>query len=235
MSSKKTPSFKQLLKDKGFYIALALCVLAVGVVAATSLSYVFPLEQEEEETPSTTTAPTTATTTAQVVQNPVSNVPDLRTTTTMPTTMPTTTAVAPEELYVLPLSNEICAPFSKGELLYSETMGDWRVHNGVDFTGEEGQTVKAAAAGKITVIKEDVLWGHMIEIDHGFGIVTRYCGVAARGKQVGDVVKVGEVIGVLGTIPCEAEEGSHLHLEVLSEGKPLDAVEVIGVEVRYKE
>lgn len=235
MSYGKDTSFKQLMKDKGFYIALAVCLVAVGVVAVVSLTNMLPLA--EEETTPTTTVPST-TTTVQDVQNPVTNIPDLRTTTAAPTTTPTTPptdAPKPQDLYVLPLTNEVSKAFSSGEPVYSETMKDWRVHNGVDFTGEKGQTVKAAADGKVTVIKTDVMWGNVIEIDHGFGIVTRYCGVSARDIAVGDVVEVGEPIGVLSTVPCEAEEGEHLHFEVLSSGKPLDAVAVIGVDVRYKD
>ncbi|MBO5797456.1 MAG: M23 family metallopeptidase [Clostridia bacterium] len=226
---------KQLIKDKGFYVALAVCLVAVGVVAVISLSRMLPPAEEGETTPTTTGTPTT---TAQGVQNPVTNIPDLRTTTAAPTTRPTaapTDTPKPQDLYVLPLTNEVSKAFSPNEPLYSETMKDWRTHSGVDFTGEKGQTVKAAAAGKITAIKTDVMWGGLIEIDHGFGIVTRYCGVSARDIAVGDVVEVGEPIGVLTTVPCEAEEGEHLHFEVLSSGKPLDAVAVIGVDVRYKE
>jgi murein DD-endopeptidase MepM/ murein hydrolase activator NlpD len=105
----------------------------------------------------------------------------------------------------------------------------------VDFVGEAGATVKAAADGTVSAITSDVLWGDMIELDHGFGIVTRYCGVSARNIQVGDTVTVGQAIGVLSAVPCEVEEGEHLHFEVLSSGEYLDAVAVIGVDVRYRE
>ncbi len=240
MSFQKHSSFRQLLKDKGFYIALAVCLLAVGVVAAVSLFGTSPVKESDDPAPVTTaaftTAPTAAPTTAQPVQIPVTDVADLRTApTTAPTTAAPTTSPAPKELYVLPLTNEVCAPFSADQPLYSETMGDWRTHVGVDFVGANGQTVKAAADGTVRSIEQDVLWGDIVEIDHGFGIVTRYCGVTARGIAEGETVSVGQEIGVLSAVPCEAAEGAHLHLEVLSGEKRLDAVSVIGVEVRYKE
>ena len=240
MSFQKNTSFKQLLKDKGFYIALAVCLLAVGVVAVVSLRSNPPAEERNDPAPVTTTAaaatPTTVPTTAQPVQIPVTGVADLRTEpTTVATTAAPTTSPAPKELYVLPLTNEVCAPFSADQPLYSETMGDWRTHVGVDFVGATGQAVKAAADGTVRSIESDVLWGDIIEIDHGFGIVTRYCGVTARGVSEGETVTVGQEIGVLSAVPCEAAEGAHLHLEVLSGEKRLDAVSVIGVEVRYKE
>lgn len=238
MTFRKNTSFKQLIKDKGFYIALAVCLLAVGVVAAVSLSRALPTADEDTlPTTPTTTGETQATTptTAQPVQNPVSNIADLRTTapvTTTTTTAPTT-ASQPQDLYVLPLTNEVSRAFSADQPVYSKTMGDWRTHNGVDFVGAAGQAVKAAADGEITAVRQDVLWGDIIEIDHGFGIVTRYCGVSARNVAVGDTVRVGQEIGVLSAIPCEAEEGEHLHFEVLSGDQYLDAVAVIGVDVRY--
>lgn len=240
MNFRKNASFKELIKDKGFYIALAVCLLAVGVVAAVSLRGTSPAKEAEEPAPVTTTAPVTVPTapptTAQPVQIPVTDVEDLRTVpTTVPTTAATTTSPVPKELYVLPLTNEVCVPFSADQPLYSKTMGDWRTHGGVDFVGASGQTVKAAADGTVRTIETDVLWGDVIEIDHGFGIVTRYCGVTARGVAVGDTVTVGQEIGVLSAVPCEAAEGDHLHLEVLSGEKRVDAVSVIGVEVRYKE
>lgn len=235
MNFRKDTSFKDLLKDKGFYIALAVCLLAVGVVAAISLSNALPTAEEEPPAP-TTTAPTEAPTTAQPAQNPVTGIADLRTTTTeAPTTTAPTAAPQPQDLYVLPLTNEVSKPFSADKPVYSKTMGDFRTHNGVDFVGKDGQAVKAAADGEITAIRQDVLWGDVIEIDHGFGIVTRYCGVSARNVAVGDTVKVGQEIGVLSSVPCEAEEGEHLHLEVMSSDKYLDAVAVIGVDVRYTE
>ncbi|MBE6757535.1 MAG: M23 family metallopeptidase [Ruminococcaceae bacterium] len=223
------------IRDKGFFVTMGVCILAVGAVAAVSLSYVLPREKDTVPPVTTTTTPTTAATTAQQVQTPVTDVPDLRTTTPITTTdaaTVTTTEVPAADLYVLPLTNEVKKAFSNGELVYSETMQDWRVHNGTDFAGKEGAEVKAAANGTVKAIFEDTLWGNTVEIDHGFGIVSRYCGVSARGIKVGDSVRVGEPIGVLSAVPCEEADGAHLHLEILSSEKALDPVAVIGLEVR---
>ncbi len=226
------------IRDKGFVATMAVCALAVGAVAAVSLSNVLPQKWEQvppvsDATTASETPSTTASTAVQDVQIPVTNLPDLRVTTTTATPPTGTTAAPVADLYVLPLTNEVSRPFSNGELVFSETMQDWRVHNGVDFVGKEGDTVKAAATGRVSAIREDVLWGNTVEIDHGYGIVSRYCGVLARNIKVGDTVAVGESIGVLKTVPCEEADGPHLHLEVLSAGVPLDAVAVIGLEVRY--
>ncbi len=222
------------IRDKGFFVTMGVCILAVGAVAAVSLSYVFPREDDTVPPVTSTTAPTT-TTTAQQVQTPVTDVPDLRTTVVTTTTDATTGTTVPPvaDLYVLPLTNEVQKAFSNGELVYSETMQDWRVHNGTDFAGKAGAEVKAAANGTVKAIFEDTLWGHVVEIDHGFGILSRYCGVSARDVKVGDTVKAGDPIGVLTAVPCEEADGTHLHLEILSSDKSLDPVAVIGLEVRY--
>ena len=239
MAFKKSFSWKKLLSDKAFYAAVGICILAVGVVAAVALSGPL-LETAETPVPADPTSPATrptlpAPTTARQVQTPVTNVPDLRAATT--TAVPTATAAPtqpekPRELYLLPLTNEVSKRFSNGEPAWSPTMGDWRVHNGVDFTGKEGDEVRAAADGIVSAVTNSIMWGDIVEIDHGFGIVTRYCGVSARNIRVGDPVQAGDPIGVLGIVPCESEEGSHLHFELLSSDKYLDPIKVIGVEVR---
>lgn len=167
----------------------------------------------------------------------MTNIPDDRTTTAS-TTAPTTAAptekpvdTKPADLFVLPLSNEVLLPFSE-EPVFSQTMQDWRAHNGTDFKGELGQDVKAAADGTIAKVESDPLWGGVVEIDHGFNIVSRYCGVTAKGLTVGQKVTVGEVIGTLSEIPCEIVDEPHLHLEILTEGKYVDPVQAIGLEVK---
>ena len=126
------------------------------------------------------------------MDTPVTGVPDNRTTTTaedttVPTTAPTESDVqagaTSVDLFILPLTNEVCGVFSNDQPVYSKTMNDWRVHNGVDFVGTEGQTVKALADGTIQTLEEDPLWGKVITIDHGFGIQSRYCGVNPSVKE----------------------------------------------------
>lgn len=224
---------------KGFYLALALCLVAVGGVAVVTFMNTPGLSTKGNKSSGSPTASTTAP--SRPVGQVVTNVPDdRRTTTTTPTT--TTTAAptvdtgaatgAPADLFVLPLTNEVTKGYSDGKPAYSETMNDWRVHNGVDFKGETGQTVKALADGTILKVEEDALWGKVVTIDHGFGIHSRYCGLDVGGRKAGQKVKVGEAIGMLTDIPCERDEGSHLHLEILVNDDYVNPVEAIGRDVK---
>lgn len=228
--------FKRFLSGKGFYVALAVCLVAVCGVAVGTFVNSLPQLSSDSSNPASvvSTAPTTG---EKPVDKPVTNIPDDRTTTTQaPTTTTKRTDVnvgpAPAELFVLPLSNEVLAEYSDGKQVYSKTMADWRTHNGVDFKGEKGQKIKALADGTILAIETDPLWGKVVTIDHGFGIKSRYCGIEPGDIAKGQKVKVSEIIGTLGDIPCELLDGPHLHLEITVNGAYTDPVEAIGREVK---
>jgi murein DD-endopeptidase MepM/ murein hydrolase activator NlpD len=235
---------KKFFTGKGFYVALAVCLVAVGGVAvATFVSTMPGLHNDggSGNPPLTTTSASD-----KAAENVVTDVPDDRTTPTTrekTTHAPTTTTQADiqtgtsdVELFILPLTNEVSKDFSNDSPVYSETMNDWRIHSGADFKGTAGQEVKALADGTILAVEEDPIWGHVISIDHGFGIQSRYCGVTAvTSLKKGDAVKVNDVIGTLSDIPCESLDGSHLHLEITADGKLINPVDAIGQEVKHSE
>ena len=228
--------FKRFLSGKGFYVALAVCLVAVCGVAVGTFINSLPQLSSDSSNPASVVS-VTPTTKEKPVDKPVTNIPDDRTTTTQaPTTTGKTTAVnvgpTPAELFVLPLSNEVLTEFSDGKQVYSKTMADWRTHNGVDFKGEKGQKIKALADGTILSIENDALWGKVVTIDHGFGIKSRYCGIEPGDIEKGQKVEVSEVIGTLGDIPCELLDGPHLHLEITVNGAYTDPVEAIGRDVK---
>ena len=135
-----------------------------------------------------------------------------------------------KDYYSLPLGTEIIKDYSPDKPTYSATMGDWRTHSGIDFKATEGEQVKAISYGTVTSIYDDVLWGTVIEIDHGNGVVARYCGFNKDTLEVkkGAEVESGSLLGYLGTIPCEKSELSHLHFEIIYKGKNAEPLELMG-------
>ena len=214
--------WKHFWKRNGVYFLLTASLAAVAAVLISGLSA--PISDSAESD--------------LVVEEPVeqnlTGQPDDRTTTTTAPTTTTTTQESAPELYVLPLTNTVQKPFSIDAPLYSVTMKDWRIHSGVDFAGEEGQTVKAVARGTISSIEEDPLWGCVVIIDHGVGVISRYCGVEPMVRS-GDKVDASDPIGLLLSVPCEAVQTPHLHFEMTVAGGPVDPVEAIALEVRYGE
>lgn len=216
--------FKRFINGRGFYVALAACLLAVGGLAVATFGETLFVTEGGESSPNSDTKP---------VEQIVTNLPDERkTTTTATTTATTTVTTAAADLYILPFGNLVQKVYSDGKPAYSVTMGDWRTHDGVDFAGELGQKVKALADGKVTAVSESPLWGTIITVDHGMDVISRYYGVKPAVK-VGDSVKVGETLGTLTAIPCESADAPHLHFEMSIDGKTVDPVAAIGLEMRY--
>lgn len=125
--------------------------------------------------------------------------------------------------FCLPLGNEILKDYSDGEMVSSKTMGDWRVHNGIDFTGSNESEIFAIQNGIVTAVYDDEMWGTTVEIDHGNEMIAKYCGLKKDSTvKKGDTVRKGQTIAKLGTIPVEEADGSHLHLEITVNGKNVD-------------
>lgn len=232
----KSSKVKRFFTGNGFYLSLAACVVAVGGVALATFVGDFdalfspdtqkpsqsePVDKNVTGVPDTSTTATTAQTT---------------TTTTTTTAKPVVNTTAPDDtdFYVLPLSNVVCKEFSDGQPIYSETMKDFRLHDGVDFRGKHGDKVMAVANGTVTAILSDALWGNGVTIDHGYGVSSTYYGVTASVKK-GDTVKAGQAIGKLSSVPCESMDGEHLHLEIKAGNEMLNPIEAIGREVNYEE
>lgn len=116
----------------------------------------------------------------------------------------------------------------KGEILrghgyaYDPTTEDYRFHRGVDLAASAGEAVRSAAGGKVTAAAEDAFWGGIVVVDHGGGWSSAYRGLDPQ-VEAGDQVEAGSLLGtVLESIPGEAAQPGHLHVELLLEGDSLD-------------
>lgn len=94
------------------------------------------------------------------------------------------------------------------------------MHTGIDFRGEVGEPVRATAAGRVTNAGWSGGYGKMVEIDHGNGLATRYGHLSQIDVSVGDTVRVGQIIGRLGS--TGRTTGPHLHYETRIDGEPVD-------------
>ncbi len=98
-------------------------------------------------------------------------------------------------------------------------------HNGVDFAGKEGSQVISVAAGVITAAEKRYGYGNLVEVNHGNGYVTRYGHNKTLQVSVGQVVKKGEVLALMGS--TGRSTGPHVHFEVLQNGNPVDPAKYI--------
>jgi murein DD-endopeptidase MepM/ murein hydrolase activator NlpD len=99
-------------------------------------------------------------------------------------------------------------------------------HKGVDFAGTAGSDVVAVAAGVVTWAGERSGYGKLIEINHGDGFVTRYAHNARALVTVGQTVKRGEAVALMGS--TGRSTGPHVHFEVLHNGRQVNPLSFIG-------
>ena len=98
--------------------------------------------------------------------------------------------------------------------------GRTALHTGLDFPADTGTAVMAAAGGVVLSTDMHLQYGHMIELDHGSGLITRYAHSSRVLVKPGDIVKRGQEIAEVGT--SGRSTGPHLHFEVLVDNVPQD-------------
>jgi murein DD-endopeptidase MepM/ murein hydrolase activator NlpD len=91
-------------------------------------------------------------------------------------------------------------------------------HSGVDFAGKLGSEIVAVASGVVTYAEDDQSgYGKMVEVTHGSKFKTRYSHNKLNLVKVGDIVKKGQVIALMGD--SGRSTGPHVHFEVYEDGR----------------
>lgn len=101
-------------------------------------------------------------------------------------------------------------------------------HEGLDFAGPLNSPIKSPAPGVVTRVGYWGSYGLMVEIDHGFGITTRYGHLAKATVKKGQMVEFRQDVGTMGR--SGRTTGPHLHYEVLFDGDPLDPANFLKSE-----
>lgn len=132
--------------------------------------------------------------------------------------------------FVLPADGSISKDYSDTALQYSATFGDMRLHTGIDIACALGSDIKAAGQGIVTSVEESATLGKTVTIDHGDKITVKYCGFDSVSVKQGDKVSAGHLLGTSGSVPSECADQSHIHIEVLFDGKPASPLKILGLE-----
>jgi murein DD-endopeptidase MepM/ murein hydrolase activator NlpD len=94
------------------------------------------------------------------------------------------------------------------------------IHTGIDLRGDLGEPVRATATGKVTIAGRQRGYGNVVEISHGNGLATRFGHLSEINVKVGQVVRIGEAVGKIGSTGLST--GPHLHYETRINGKAVD-------------
>lgn len=119
---------------------------------------------------------------------------------------------------------EILRDYCPDEAIWSETLAQYQVHEGIDFKASPGEAVYTPLPGAVLAAEWDPLWGFCVTLSHEGGILTRYAGLASVNLlSVGDAVEAGQIIGACaGTPPSESAMPSHIHFECFKNGQWYD-------------
>ena len=109
-------------------------------------------------------------------------------------------------------------------------LGRPAMHTGLDLRGETGEPVYATAAGKIASAGREGGYGNMVEIDHGNGLSTRYGHLSEIDVKVGQIVRIGQAIGKIGS--TGRSTGPHLHYETRINGEPVNPQKFLRAGLR---
>ena len=229
MSRFDSGKVRAMFGGRGFYIALALCLVVVGVLGWYALfGGEEPVEETVNPTPVVEQQPADP---DPVVSEPPEEEPPQEETpqpVVAPAEIPQVEELLPQ--VISPLDGTTVTVFSMTELLYDETMGDWRTHNGLDIQAAEGDAVKTAAGGTVVEVVDDELMGTTVIIEHAGGYTTHYSSLqedppVGKGKEV----FAGDIIGYVGaTAAAESTMGPHLHFSVFKDGQIVDPAEYVG-------
>ena len=136
----------------------------------------------------------------------------------------------------LPASGTIAKGHDATIQVWSETMGDYRVHLGIDIATADGAPVYAAADGVVSKIWDDALMGRCMAIEHEGDVYTFYKNLSTtleNGIKEGSEVKGGQKIGSVGsTAISELADEPHLHLEMTVNGLAVDPRDYFSNEAK---
>ena len=228
MSEKKNPLFEKAKNSKvnrATVVSVSMLLIAtlviVGVTLAANRSKRNELPKvDPSDTQNSTSAPETKVpeeTTGKVEETkPAEGEPSKPTSDQLPS-------------FVLPVKGVMLKEHDAALQVYSATMGDYRVHLGVDVVTEENAPVYAAADGKVSKIWEDVKMGYCMAIEHSGECVTVYKNLGKtlpEGIAEGVSVRSGELVATVGnSAMVEIAEEPHLHFEMTVGGLSVDPLE----------
>lgn len=136
-----------------------------------------------------------------------------------------------EYSFSLPVYGAVLKPFSADMPVYSKTMDDWRIHNGIDISCPIGSEIYAAEDGIVSDVGYDINFGHYVVITCG-NYTCRYTSMDSGIKlAVGDSVSKGQSIGIVSD-SCVSEicDDPHFHFEMQLDGQYVDPSKYILFE-----
>ena len=218
--------FRKFFQDKGYYIVLSLCIIAVGISGYLFVSGAIAEKNSlNEETLSVATP-------SIVPQETEEPAPNEEAEASAEPTISLGDEMVREQaqsVRIWPVSGQAIVDYSMDALAYNTTTRDWRTHDGMDIAAVSGEPVYAAGNGTVSAVYDDEFFGTTVSILHADGCTTHYANLAAMPTvKVGDTVEAGDVLGSVGaTALLEVGMEPHLHFAVSRDGLSVDPMDFL--------
>ena len=123
--------------------------------------------------------------------------------------------------FIAPVSGEIIKDFSVDTLVFSNTLKEWTIHNGIDIKADKTSIVVASETGTVESIKNDPRFGLTITIIHDNGFKTIYSNLlTTEFVKENEKVEKGQTIATIGeSASFEVADEPHLHFEMYKDGE----------------
>ena len=222
------------LSQNGAVVVTFVCIL-LALTVVLSVTIATNRAKKEYASESTTVAGNqqtteSATNSGNIVEDTV-NTPTHNDTESLPVS-----GEVEEFKLALPANGVIAKGHDATIQVWSETMGDYRVHLGIDIQTAENAPVYAAADGVISKVWDDALMGRCVAISHDGEVFTFYKNLdstLASGIAQGKEVKAGQEIGYVGnTAIAELADEPHLHIEMTVNGLAVDPRDYLSDEAK---
>ena len=211
------------ISAKGYYIALILCAVAIGISG-----YLYYRNTNDVPSNLADNTPAQVGSTLDGDVQAVATQPSGGVDPAVKPTQPTTPKGKTFKT-AAPVDGQTISEYAMDCLSYNQTTRDWRTHNGIDIAAEAGTQVRAAADGQVYTVYEDDTMGMTVVLQHEGGYVTKYSSLAEEvSVKAGDTVTVGQPIGYVGSSALlENAIGDHVHFSVTCNDAPIDPAEFL--------
>lgn len=125
-----------------------------------------------------------------------------------------------------PRRTRITSPFGVRRVFNGELRSR---HWGVDLAGDRGEPVRAAARGRVALVRSLYFAGNAVYLDHGLGVYTAYFHLSRTDVRQGEPVRAGQLVGRVGA--TGRVTGPHLHWSLYVNGVHLDARSLLRLDL----
>lgn len=132
--------------------------------------------------------------------------------------------------YDMPIKGEVIKEFAVDKLVYSNTLGMWKTHPGIDIKAEVNTEVLSASNGKIYNIQKDSFYGNTVKVLDDNGYIFVYSNLDSNiTLKENDRIEKGDKIGIVGvSAKGELADEAHLHFEVIKDETHINPLDLIN-------